>query len=152
MHFRLGEALHLPWLVEQIDALPVEGRWHAVARGVLRDELAAQQRALVGQVLAMPGSDADAKVRQWLERDDASLRFTLGDAQRTGGAEDAGLSDRVGGACSAWRSWRRRGVASLFCRSAPGRDRSSRDDADGRRARVRSYSACRHGRGLSSIA
>jgi glutamate dehydrogenase len=77
VHFRLGEALNLPWLVTQIDALPVEGRWHAVARGVLRDELAAQQRALVQQVLAMPGGNADAKVGHWLERDDASLRFTL---------------------------------------------------------------------------
>ena len=56
-HFRLGDALRVPWLLEQIDALPVEGRWHAVARGVLRDELATQQRILVGQVLAMPGSD-----------------------------------------------------------------------------------------------
>ena len=25
----------------------------------------------------MPGSDADAKVRAWLNRDDSSLRFTL---------------------------------------------------------------------------
>ena len=77
LHFRLGEALSLPWLLAQIDALPVDGRWHAVARGVLRDELATQQRALVQQVLAMPGANADAKVRHWLERDDASLRFTL---------------------------------------------------------------------------
>ena len=77
VHFRLGDALRLPWLVEQIDMLVVDGRWHAVARGVLRDELATQQRILVGQVLAMPGADADAKVRHWLERDDASLRFTL---------------------------------------------------------------------------
>ncbi len=78
VHFRLADALNLPWLVEQIDALEVDGRWHAVARGVLRDELAAQQRALVGQVLSMPGRDADAKVAQWLARDDAALRFTLG--------------------------------------------------------------------------
>lgn len=77
VHFRLGDALRLPWLVEQIDKLVVDGRWHAVARGVLRDELATQQRVLVGQVLAMPGADADAKVKHWLERDDASLRFTL---------------------------------------------------------------------------
>jgi glutamate dehydrogenase len=77
VHFRLGDALHVPWLLEQIDQLPVEGRWHAVARGVLRDELAAQQRTLVGQVLSMPGSGADAKVAAWLGRDDAALRFTL---------------------------------------------------------------------------
>ncbi|GAB3384227.1 NAD-glutamate dehydrogenase [Lysobacter fragariae] len=77
VHFRLGEALNLPWLITQIDNLAVDGRWHAVARGVLREELATQQRALVKQVLAMPGANADAKVKQWIERDDASLRFTL---------------------------------------------------------------------------
>lgn len=77
VHFRLGEALRLPWLQEQIDALTVEGRWHAVARGVLREELGTQQRILVGQVLKMPGATPDAKVKHWLGRDDQSLRFTL---------------------------------------------------------------------------
>ena len=72
-----GEALHLPWLFDQIDGLQVDGRWHAVARGVLRDELATQQRLLTDQVLSMKGGDADAKVRNWIERDDAALRFTL---------------------------------------------------------------------------
>ena len=77
VHFRIGDALNLPWLQAQIDALAVDGRWHAVARGVLREELATQQRALVQQVLARPGANADAKVKSWLERDDAALRFTL---------------------------------------------------------------------------
>jgi glutamate dehydrogenase len=76
-HFRLGDALKLPWLYAQIDTLAVDGRWHAVARGSLRDELAAQQRLLTTQVLDAPGANADAKVKHWLERDDASLRFTL---------------------------------------------------------------------------
>ena len=76
-HYRLGEALHLPWLLDQIDGLKVDGRWHAVARGVLRDELANHQRTLTGQVLSMPGPNAGEKVRHWLQRDDASLRFTL---------------------------------------------------------------------------
>nr|WP_281383400.1 NAD-glutamate dehydrogenase domain-containing protein [Pseudoxanthomonas broegbernensis] len=78
VHFRLGDALGLPWLFEQIDALQVDGRWHAVARGVMRDELAAHQRTLAGQAVAQPGADADAKVAQWLRRDDTRLRFTLG--------------------------------------------------------------------------
>jgi glutamate dehydrogenase len=77
VHFRLGEALHLPWLFDQVEALQVDGRWHAVARGVLRDELVAQQRLLTDQVLSMPGSSAEAKVRHWMERDDPVLRFTL---------------------------------------------------------------------------
>ncbi|HTL13727.1 MAG TPA: NAD-glutamate dehydrogenase domain-containing protein, partial [Thermomonas sp.] len=78
VYFRLGDALREPWLRAQIEGLKVEGRWHAVARGVLRDELAAQMRALVDQVLAMPGKDADAKVAAWMSRDDQTLRFTLG--------------------------------------------------------------------------
>jgi glutamate dehydrogenase len=78
VHFRLGDALRLPWLFEQIDALAVDGRWHAVARGVMRDELAAHHRVLAGQAMSQPGGDADAKVRHWLARDDAALRFTLG--------------------------------------------------------------------------
>lgn len=79
VYFRLGTALRLPWLSEQIDALQVEGRWHAIARGVLRDQLAAHQRDLAAQVLAMPGEagDADAKVAAWMGRDDSGLRFTL---------------------------------------------------------------------------
>ncbi len=77
VHFRLGEALKMPWLLEQIDALEVNGRWHAVARGVLRDELAAHQRNLTAQVLSMKGTGAEAKVAAWLKRDDSSLRFTL---------------------------------------------------------------------------
>jgi len=77
VYFRLGDALSLPWLTTQIDGLKVDGRWHAVARGVLRDELSTQQRTLVGQVLSTAGSSPDAKVKAWIERDDQSLRFTL---------------------------------------------------------------------------
>src|SRR3546814_7985439 len=54
-YFSLGAALHLPWLYSQIEALPVDGRWQALARGALRDELGAQQRAPVGQILASGG-------------------------------------------------------------------------------------------------
>jgi glutamate dehydrogenase len=64
-------------LFDQVEALQVDGRWHAVARGVLRDELVAQQRLLTDQVLSMPGNSAEAKVRHWMERDDPVLRFTL---------------------------------------------------------------------------
>ncbi|HSX63919.1 MAG TPA: NAD-glutamate dehydrogenase domain-containing protein, partial [Pseudoxanthomonas sp.] len=77
VHYRLGEALHLPWLLQQIDGLQVDGRWHAVARGVLRDEVANHQRTLTGQVLSMPGANPAAKVGHWMQRDDAGLRFTL---------------------------------------------------------------------------
>jgi glutamate dehydrogenase len=77
-YFALGDALHSRWLMDSVERLPVEGRWHAQARGVLRDELQAQQRALVGNVLSSgKGEQPDALVRQWLGRDDAALRYTL---------------------------------------------------------------------------
>ena len=76
-YIALRAGLHLPWLYEQIDALQVDGRWQALARGALRDELGNQQRALVSQILAGGDNEpADAKVESWLQRDDSSLRFT----------------------------------------------------------------------------
>ena len=78
--FDLGEALDIEWLRRQIEKLSVESRWHAQARGALRDELAVQQRAMVGQILASEqGSQtADGAVSAWLERDDPQLQFTRG--------------------------------------------------------------------------
>ncbi len=75
--YELGEALDLEWLRDQIEALPVEGHWHAQARGSLLDELNHQHRALALQVLALCGDRADVSpVRAWLERDDATLKYT----------------------------------------------------------------------------
>jgi glutamate dehydrogenase len=60
--------------------LPVTGRWQAQARGVLRDELQAQQRQLVSTVLATAttGKSPADWVSTWLSRDDAALKYTLG--------------------------------------------------------------------------
>ena len=78
VYFGLSEALHSKWLMDSVEKLPVDGRWHAQARGVLRDELQAQQRALVGNVLASTNGDKPEElVRNWLGRDDAGLRYTL---------------------------------------------------------------------------
>ncbi|NUR21329.1 NAD-glutamate dehydrogenase domain-containing protein [Frateuria sp.] len=75
--YELGETLDLEWLRGQIEALPVEGHWHAQARGSLLDELNHQHRALAQQVLALAGSRKDVSpVRAWLERDDATLKYT----------------------------------------------------------------------------
>ncbi len=79
--FDLGEALDMEWLRNQIERLPVESRWHAQARGALRDELAVQQRALVTQILAASRSgdaSGEGAVKAWLERDDPQLQFTRG--------------------------------------------------------------------------
>jgi glutamate dehydrogenase len=77
VYFGLGESLHLKWLLQKIDELPVEGRWHAHARGVMRDEMQAQQGALVAQVLAHGSGTPEQKVAAWVGREDPGLRFTL---------------------------------------------------------------------------
>jgi glutamate dehydrogenase len=75
--FELGEVLDLEWLRGQIEALPVEGHWHAQARGSLLDELSHQHRALALQVLGMAGATGDlSPVQAWLQRDDATLQHT----------------------------------------------------------------------------
>ena len=78
VYFDLGDALHLKWLQDQIEKLPVDGRWHANARGVMRDELYSQHRALTSQVLKDAGSQADSQVvLNWLERAQGELAYTL---------------------------------------------------------------------------
>ena len=76
--FELGHALDIDGLRRQIETLPVESRWHAQARGSLRDELAAQQRALVTQILASASDNVKHPVAEWLKRDDPTLKLTLG--------------------------------------------------------------------------
>jgi glutamate dehydrogenase len=79
VYFALGEALHLSWLMSKIEELPVESRWHAHARGSLRDELYTQHRALTAQVIESGGTGKGAEiVDAWLNRDDPALKFTLG--------------------------------------------------------------------------
>ena len=79
VYFSLSDALHTKWLMDQVELLPVEGRWHAQARGALRDELQQQQSTLVGQVLAgtPAGKGAADAVGAWLSREDSTLRYTL---------------------------------------------------------------------------
>ncbi len=79
VYYGLGETLSLKWLMSKIEELPVDGRWHALARGVSRDELFAQQRILTAQVLAKGGKGSGKDlVVNWIQRDDPALKFTLG--------------------------------------------------------------------------
>ncbi len=75
VYFALGEGLHLNWLLSRVDELPVEGRWHANARGVLRDELQDRQSALAERILAAadPTLGARELIDAWLNRDDPAL-------------------------------------------------------------------------------
>ncbi len=77
VYFDVGEALHLKWFADAIETLPVQGRWHANARGVLRDELFAQRRALSAQLLQSRAPEKGGRVQAWLGTADATLNYTL---------------------------------------------------------------------------
>jgi glutamate dehydrogenase len=89
-YFDLGERIGLTWIKEQIENLPAEGHWQAVARGTLRDNLYALQARITLAVLKYKGRDAAARVGQWLSRHAAavdSLKRVVVDL-RTGSAPD----------------------------------------------------------------
>jgi glutamate dehydrogenase len=76
--FAVGEILNLKWLMEKVEELPVETRWHAAARGSLRDELISQQRSLVIQILGFEHSgESIHRVAAWMGREDPVLKATL---------------------------------------------------------------------------
>jgi glutamate dehydrogenase len=64
-YFDIGERIGLTWIKEQIEGLPVDGHWQAVARGTLRDNLYTLQREITGAVLKCKGRDPGARVDRW---------------------------------------------------------------------------------------
>jgi glutamate dehydrogenase len=66
VYFGLGDKLGMKWLRENVDALTVDGQWHAHARGILRDELYAQHRKLAARVL-QTFADSQSPVADWMQ-------------------------------------------------------------------------------------
>jgi glutamate dehydrogenase len=64
-YFDVGERIGLTWIKEQIESLPVEGHWQAVARNTLRDNLYALQRQISADVLRSRGREARTRVDSW---------------------------------------------------------------------------------------
>jgi len=86
IYARLGDHFGLKWLRNQIESLPVDGAWHANARGSLRDQLYETHRALTVRVLrAKPKQEADAAVDAWLqenEQDTSRVHAMMNEMQR----------------------------------------------------------------------
>jgi glutamate dehydrogenase len=77
VYFSLGELLHLKWLREQLENLPVKGQWHAHARAILRDELFSRHNQLVDTILRESGKSKDA-VSHWMDKHDARVKPVIG--------------------------------------------------------------------------
>ena len=89
-YFDIGERIGLTWIKDQIETLPAEGHWQAVARGTLSDNLYELQRKITGAVLTCKGKEPGARVDRWLQDHSAaveSLKRIVVDL-RTGTAPD----------------------------------------------------------------
>lgn len=98
-YFKLDQQLKLAWLMQQIEQLPVDGQWHAAARGALRDELYSKQRQLTA--LAVSAGDADSDpIKAWLSAADGEVRsfgHMMADMRASGAADYAKASVAVRG-------------------------------------------------------
>jgi glutamate dehydrogenase len=89
-YFDIGERIGLTWIKDQIETLPAEGHWQAVARSTLSDNLYELQRKITAAVLSCKGASPAARVDQWLQGHAAgidSLKRIVVDL-RTGAAPD----------------------------------------------------------------
>jgi glutamate dehydrogenase len=96
IYFDLGARIGLDWLQEQVEQLPVEGPWQAVARAGLRDSALRIHRGLTEKILAVELSGTEAaRVSAWLETagpDLAHWQRMLTDMRAAGAADFATLS------------------------------------------------------------
>lgn len=75
LYAELSEKLDIPWIYRNIEALKVDGRWQAMARSNLREEIYRERRELTAILLqrrgaAIPKDAAD----QWLEKNAAAVQ------------------------------------------------------------------------------
>lgn len=68
IYFIMADRLELVWFREKINAYPVDNHWSALARSTFKDELDAQQRALVNSVLKhKKDSDVLKNINIWFK-------------------------------------------------------------------------------------
>jgi glutamate dehydrogenase len=88
VYFRIGEALEIDWLRDQVERLAVEGRWQAMARNSMRENLYALQGRITAQVLETSGRrQPEQALTSWSEaRTDRirHVRATIGEMRAQG--------------------------------------------------------------------
>ncbi|NNM62086.1 MAG: NAD-glutamate dehydrogenase [Steroidobacteraceae bacterium] len=94
-YFALGERIGLSWINEQIEALSMDGHWHAIARRTLRDNLYALQRKITSAALACSKGSAGTRVDAWIagrRSEVGHLDGLIADLRSGAGADFATLS------------------------------------------------------------
>ncbi|HUY84512.1 MAG TPA: NAD-glutamate dehydrogenase domain-containing protein, partial [Steroidobacteraceae bacterium] len=95
VYFAIGERIGLAWVKEQVEALPTDAHWHAVARATLRDTSFGLQRKIAGAVLASHKGPAPSRIEAWLAGRRAEVAYLDGliaDLRSSGGGDFATLS------------------------------------------------------------
>jgi glutamate dehydrogenase len=90
--FALGSELQLPWFGQQINALPVETHWQALARASYRDDLEAQARTMTVSVLRDCDEETSPEtlVKEWVATNPLMVkrwRIMLSDLKSAGGGD-----------------------------------------------------------------
>jgi glutamate dehydrogenase len=70
----LSDRLGIVWLHRSVEALAVQGRWQALARGNLRDEFYRIRRDLTSHLLQTVGKAELALFEKWLATNAAGIR------------------------------------------------------------------------------
>jgi glutamate dehydrogenase len=98
VYFLLGDELGIQWLRDQIERLPVQGRWQAMARNSLRENVYRLQRNLSARILGGGGGSPAAIVRDWLTSNRGPvgrMQQILEEMRTTGALDFATLSVAV---------------------------------------------------------
>ena len=106
-YFDIGERIGLAWIKDQIESLPAEGHWQAVARGTLSDNLYELQRKITAAALAGAGGGPVARVDAWIGAHAAGvdyLKRVVMDLRSAAAADFATLSVARGSREAARRS------------------------------------------------
>ena len=94
-YFDVGERIGIAWVKEQIESLAADGRWHAVARSTLRDNLYALQSKITTAALACAGAAPATRVDAWMSGHRVEIDYLKGlivDLRTSAAADFATLS------------------------------------------------------------
>lgn len=73
-YYQVGCSLDLEWFLEQLNGMPVENHWQALARETYRDDLDWQQRTLTVSIIdTMPEGDLHARMEKWTEESEPMI-------------------------------------------------------------------------------
>jgi len=96
VYYEVGARTGLDWLRQQVEQLPVDGPWQAVARTGLRDNALRIHRRVAERVLARPAhGGAQSRVKEWVDslgEELAHWQRTLADMRTAGTADFATLT------------------------------------------------------------